>query len=84
MKQTQGDAVFFFEMLEHIDQCQFSLVERPVAGEDATVFVAVRIAQHDVLLAAAALHHGGDAGQGVIAAHDVRGLLQIFYGLKQR
>ena len=83
MEQTQSDAVLFFQLFEHIHQGQFGLVERPVAGENAAVFVAVRVTQHDVLLAAAAFHHGRDARQGVVAAHDVGRLLQVFDGFKQ-
>ena len=83
MKQTQSDAVFFFQGLEHTHQGQLGLVKRPVAGEDAAVFVAVRVPQHDVLFAAAAFHHGRNAWQGVIVAHDVRRLLQVFNRFKQ-
>ena len=83
MEQTQSDAVLFFQLFEHIHQGQLGLVKRPVAGENTAVFVAVRIAQHDVLLAAAAFHHGRDARQGVVATHDVGRLLQVFDGFKQ-
>jgi len=67
-----------------VHQRNLGPVQLPVAGEDAAVFVAVGVAQHDVLLGAAALHQRGNAGQGVKLAHDGCGIAQVFDGLEQR
>ena len=42
---------------------EFSAVKLPVAGEDAGIIVAVGVAEHDVLLGAAALHQPGNIGK---------------------
>ena len=72
------------QFVKHFHQRDFGAVELPVAGEDAAVFIAVRVAQHDVLLAPAALHQRGHALQCVKRAHDGRGIAQVFDGFKQR
>ena len=75
MEQAQGDAVQCFQRVEDIDQGNFGLIKRPVAGEDAAVFVAVRVAEHDVLFAAATRQQRRHARQCKIVAHDLRCLL---------
>jgi hypothetical protein len=69
---------------QQIDQRNLGPVQLPVAGEDAAVLVAVAVAQHDVLLAAAFPDQLGNAGQLVEAAHDGRGIAQVLDGLEQR
>ncbi len=79
---------FRVQCVEQFHQRNLGAVQLPVAGENPAVFVAVGVAEHDVLLAVAvgvsALHHGAHAGQGVVVAHDGRGVAQVFNGFKQR
>ncbi len=83
VKHAQLDVVCIGQLVEQLDQCNFCAVEFPVAGKDAAVLVAVRIAQHDVLLGATALYELGNAGQGIELAHDGCGISQVFNGLEQ-
>jgi hypothetical protein len=53
MEHAQPDAVVIGQIVKQIDQRNLGPVQLPVAGEDAAVLVAVAVAQHDVLLAAA-------------------------------
>jgi hypothetical protein len=69
---------------EQLDQRDLGAVQLPVAREAAAVLVAVAVAEHDVLLAAGALHHRGDARQRVEVAHDRCGVAQVADGLEQR
>ena len=84
MEHAQPDRMAAAEFVKHLDQRDLGAVQLPVAGEDAAVFVAVRVAQHDVLLAATALHQRGHAGQCIEVAHDGPGVAQVFNGFKQR
>ncbi|MNV30605.1 hypothetical protein D3C71_1218820 [compost metagenome] len=84
MEHAQLDAVAGGEFVEEFDKGDFSAVQLPVAGEDAAVFVAVAVAEHDVLLATAALHQRRHAGQCIELAHDGRGVAQVFDGFEQR
>ena len=72
------------KFVEEFDEGDLGAVQLPVAGEDTAILVAVAVAQHDVLLAAAALHQCSHAGQGIELAHDGRGVAQVFDGFKQR
>jgi hypothetical protein len=84
VEHAQLDVVRVGQHVEQVDQRDLGAVELPVAGEDAAVLVAVGVAQHDVLLGAAALDQLGDAGQRVELAHDGRGIAQVFDGFEQR
>ena len=84
MEQSELDLVCFGELVKQLDQHNLGAVKLPVAGENATVLVAVGVTQHDLLLAAAARYQLGNAGQGVKLAHDGRGMAQVFNRLKQR
>ena len=75
---------FAAQLVEQGHQGQLGAVKLPVAGENAAILVAVGIAEHDVLLAAAALDHGGHARQAVEVAHDARRIAQVLDGLEQR
>ncbi len=84
VEQPQGDAMLGLELLELLGQRDLGAIQLPVGGEEAAVLVAVGIAQHDLLLAAGALHQPRDAGQGIEVAHDGRGVAQVFDGFEQR
>ena len=83
MEHAQLNTVVIGQVVKQVNQRDLGAVQLPVAGEDATIFVAVAIAQHDVLLATAFLDHLGNAGQLVVAAHDGLGIAQVFNGFKQ-
>ena len=84
VKQAQRDAVLRAQRAKQRHQSQLGVVELPVAGKETAILVAVAVAQHDFLLAAAAQHQLGDAGQGVELAHDGGGQAQVTNGFKQR
>ena len=84
VEHAQLDGVACGQFVKQLYQRNLGTVQLPVAGEDAAVFVAVRVAQHDVLLATAALHQRGNAGQGIKLPHDGCGVAQVFNGFKQR
>ncbi len=84
MEHAQAQAMFGTELVEHFHQRQFGLVQLPVAGENAAILVAVRIAEHDVLLAATELHQASHTRDGVIAAHDLSRRTQVADGFEQR
>ena len=84
VEQPQPDAMAGLELIEQAHQRDLGAVQLPVAGEEAAVLVAVAVAEHDVLLAAAGGHHRRDAGQGVVVAHDGFGAPQVTDGLEQR
>jgi hypothetical protein len=50
VEHAQLDAVARGQFVEQFHQRDLGAVQLPVAGEDAAVLVAVRVAQHDVLL----------------------------------
>jgi hypothetical protein len=83
VEQAQRDAVVFAQRAEKLDQIDLGAVQLPVAGEAAAVLVAVGVAEHDVLLCAAAHHHGCDAGQRVEGPHDRCGVAQVADGFEQ-
>jgi hypothetical protein len=62
VEHAQLDAVAG-QFVEQFHQRDLGAVQLPVAGEDAAVLVAVGVAQHDVLLAAAALHQRATPGR---------------------
>ena len=76
------------KLVKQRHQGNLGTVKLPVAGEDAAVLVAVRVAQHDVLLAVlvmtAACKQLTDARYRIKLAHDGRRLAQVFDGLKKR
>jgi hypothetical protein len=84
VEHAQLDAVARGQFVEQFHECDLGAVQLPVAGEDAAVLVAVRVAQHDVLLGTRTLHQPRDAGQCVEGAHDGRRVAQVFDGFKQR
>ena len=83
-RRAAGPAVGPLALVEQRGQRHFHPVERPVAHQDAAVLVAVGIAQHHLLRAAAGAQHVGHAGQGQELAHDGLGAPQVGNGLEQR
>ena len=80
VEQAHFDIVFG----ENFHQLRFGLVERPLAGDIAAVFVAVGITEHDFLAVFAAGEQGlvpVYAEQGV---HHAYAVFQGFDGFKQR
>src|SRR5271170_5813114 len=69
--------------LEHFDEADFRLVELPARGDETAVLVAVGIAQHDLLLAAAAIDQSSILRDRQQLFHDADTLLQVVDGLKQ-
>ena len=84
VEQAQGQAVFALQRLEQLDQRVLGAVQLPVAGEEAAVLVAVAVAEHDVLLGAAAHDHRQHARLLVELAHDARRIAQVLDGFEQR
>ena len=82
MKHSELDS--WRHLIEQRNQGYFGAVEFPVAGEDAPILVAVRIAQHDVLLRSAAPDHLCHARQCIKLAHDGRRIAQVFNRFKER
>ena len=70
--------------LEHLDQADLGLVELPARGDEAAILVAVGIAEHDFLHAAAAVDQLAVVVHRQHAVHDAAGGLQILDGLEQR
>ena len=69
MEQPQHDAA---GLCEELGERRRGAIELPVAGEEAAVLVAVRIAEHDLLVSARGADEIADAGQGMEIAHDRR------------
>jgi len=84
MEQAQPNAVLGLQHVEQAHQRDLGAIQLPVAGEEATVLVAVAVAEHDLLLAAAARRQAGDAGQREVLAHDRFGVSQVANRLEQR
>src|SRR6476660_2051310 len=80
VKQPQADVV----ALEHLDQVDFRLVELPARGDEAAILVAVGVAEHDFLNAAAAVDQLAVVVNRQHAVHNAAGSLQILDGLEQR
>ena len=70
--------------LEHIDQPNLGLVKLPARGDKAAVLVAVGIAEHHFLLAAARLHQAAVFRQRQGAVHHGGAVAQILNRLEQR
>ena len=70
--------------LEHLDQADLGLVELPARGDEAAILVAVGIAEHHFLHAAAAVHQLAVIMQRQHPVHDAGRGLQILDGLEQR
>ncbi len=81
MEKPQGNALDVFEQFHQIGR---GLVKLPVAGEKSAVFVAVGIAQHNVLLTTRVTHQFGNAGQLVKRLHDRGSATQVFNRFKKR
>ena len=74
MKEAQGDAVLF----RRLRKLRLGDIELPVRGEVAAVFVAVRIADHHLLLISAQRHIAPINRIGQQRLQHLRGILQIF------
>ena len=84
MEQPQPHRPLGLQCRKYFDQRGLGAIQLPVAGEEAAVFVAVAVAQHDVLLTARATDQGTDAGQSIKALHDPRSVAQVGNGFEQR
>ena len=65
-------------------QLDFCLVQLPAGSQKATVLVAVRVTQHDLLLITASGQQFAVGGYLEQAIHRCRTLLQVFNGFKER
>ena len=74
---------FSRQCVKRFRQGGFRAVQLPVAGENATVFVAVGVTQHDVLLATTGRHHVQNATKRIKRLHDRRRIAQIRDGFEQ-
>jgi len=83
MEKAQDHTVIALERGEQFDQCELGAIQLPVAREYATVFVAVAVAEHDLLLGTTAFHHREHARQRIEPAHDRSGFAEICNGLEQ-
>ena len=84
MEHAQLDVVTVGQPLKILNQCNLCPVKLPVACKDAAIFVAVGVAQHDVLLGTRALDQIGDARQCIELTHDACRVAQVFDRFKQR
>ena len=80
VEQAQAHAV----ALEHVDEPDLGLVELPARGDEAAILVAVGIAEHHLLHAAAAVDEAAVIGQRQHASMMRPRGLQILDGLEQR
>ena len=70
--------------LEHVHQLDLGLVQLPARGDEAAILVAVGIAEHHLLHAAAAIDQPAIVMQAEQPVHDLRGIAQIVDGFEQR
>lgn len=84
VEEAQRQRADLAQLVEQLDQRDLGAVELPGRGEHAAVLVAVGVAEHDVLFAAAAVHQAADAGQRIELAHDLGRDAQVADGLEQR
>ena len=68
---------------EHLDQRDLRLVELPAGSQETAILVAVRIAEHDLLHAAAAFEQARVFREAQQLIHDGAAIAQIFDGLEQ-
>ncbi len=68
----------------HGHEILLGLVELPAGGDEAAVLVAVRVAQHHLLLAAPAVQQAPVEGQGQQAVQDGAAAAQVLDGLEER
>ena len=69
---------------KHLHQRRLGLMQLPPRGEEATVLVAVRVAQHHLLAAPAALEELAVDGLGKEPLHHLGRVPQVGDGLEQR
>ena len=80
VEQAQADVMAF----KNIDELDLGLVELPPRRNETAILVAVGIAEHDFLYAAAAVHEAPVVVQCEQPIHDLGRRLQILDGLEQR
>ena len=81
MKKPQRDAR---QVIKKSGQGGGGLIELPVAGEKSAIFIAVGVAQHDVLLAPRSPHQVTDARKIIESLHDGCCKAQVFNRFKKR
>ena len=69
---------------EDFDQRDLRLVELPAGSQETAILVAVRIAEHDLLHAAASFQQARIFGEIQQLIHDAAAIAQIFDRLEQR
>lgn len=77
VEEARGDAVFGGGLAEGL----LGAVEGPTGGEDAAVFVRVRVTEHDLLAGCVAAFDDGVVEEGI---EDGRGVIQVVHGFEKR